>query len=64
MAKFFRLQLRIGLDQVRRLKRLEDRTSVDRTSHIRIAIARYLEEEEMRLIELKKRIEAEDPGKN
>ena len=57
------MQVRIGLDQIRRLKKLSDRTSVDRTSHIRIAIARYLDEEEMRLVELKKRIESEDPAK-
>ncbi len=57
------MQLRIGLDQARRLKRLAERTYVDSSSHLRIALDRYLDEEEMRLAEMKKRIESEDPGK-
>jgi predicted DNA-binding protein len=59
MGKFVRTQIRIALDQIRRLKKLQDRTGVDRSNHIRIAIARYLDEEELRHLAMKARIENE-----
>jgi predicted DNA-binding protein len=59
MGKFFRTQLRLPTDFIKRLDKLQDRSGVDRSNHIRIAISRYLEEEEMRTLALKKIITEE-----